>query len=58
MNREELNKLKIEVYKLLAKNKGRKSEKTLKKILNLIEYTLELKYMIKNIREIGSKHSL
>ena len=58
MNKEELNKLKMDIFKLYGKNRGKKDMEVYRKVLDLIAYTEDLQYTIRSIREIGSKHSL
>ena len=58
MNQEELEKLKMDIIRLYGKNRGKKEIALYKSVLKLISYTEELKYTIKQIRNIGSKHYL
>ena len=58
MNQQELEELKMDVIRLYGKNRGKKEMALYKRVLKLISYTEELKYTIKQIRHIGSKHSL
>jgi hypothetical protein len=56
MNRDQLLELKQQTYELWYHAKSKKEKKYHKKILNLIEYTLELKICINSISKIGVSH--
>lgn len=58
MKQNELNELKLDIYKLYGKHRGKKIMNIYRKVLDLIAYTEELKITLKEIRKIGSKHTL
>lgn len=58
MTSNELNELKLDIYKLYGKNRGKKVMDVYRRVLLLIEHTQELQSTIRTIREIGSRHSL
>lgn len=58
MNKEELNLLKMDIYKLYGKNRGKKVMDVYRRVLALIDYTEELQYALRSIRDIGGKHPL
>tara|TARA_Y100000361_G_scaffold146463_1_gene156905 strand:- start:865 stop:1041 length:177 start_codon:yes stop_codon:yes gene_type:complete len=55
---EEIESLKNEIYTLISSKRGTKDEVFLKKVIELISYTSELKYALKEISKIGGKHTL
>tara|TARA_B100001564_G_scaffold112178_1_gene93101 strand:+ start:98 stop:274 length:177 start_codon:yes stop_codon:yes gene_type:complete len=57
MKQKELEDLKMKVYGLYGKNRGRKENELYKEVIELIRYTEELKRLIRDLAEIGSKHS-
>ena len=56
MNRDDLLNLRQQTYDLWYHAKSKKEKKYHKKILDLIEYTLELKICINSISKIGVSH--
>ena len=58
MNDNELNELKMDIYKLYGKNRGKKIMSVLRRMLKLISHTEELHRVIRQLRSIGSKHLL
>lgn len=58
MTRKELDELRLESYKLYSKKSTKKELVYQDKVLKLISYTEDLKRIIRNIREIGGKHTL
>ncbi len=58
MSDEEIESLKNEIYTLISSKRGTKDEVFLKKVIELISYTSELKYALKEISKIGGKHTL
>ena len=58
MNNEQLNELKMDIYTLYGKSRGKKVMNVYRKVLDLIAHTEELHRVMRQLREIGSKHSL
>jgi hypothetical protein len=58
MNRKELDQLRSEIYKSYNRKDSKKEKAFQQKILELINYTEDLKRIIRSIREIGGKHTL
>ncbi len=58
MNDNQLNELKMDIYKLYGKNRGKKIMSVFRRMLDLIAHTEELHRVIRQLREIGSKHHL
>jgi len=58
MNREEINKLKIDIYSLLSSERESKKKDVYNKMIAFIEYADSLRYTIKTISKIGSDHSV
>lgn len=58
MKQNQLDNLKMKVYRLYAKNRGRKENELYKEVIELICYTEKLKRLIADVARIGSKHSL
>ena len=58
MTQNQLNELKLDIYKLYGKHRGKKVMNVYRKVLDLITYTEELKITLKKIRNIGGKHPL
>ncbi len=58
MRQNQLNELKLDIYKLYGKHRGKKVMNVYRKVLDLIAYTEELKIALKEIRKIGGKHPL
>ena len=56
MNREYFSKLRQETYEFWYKAKDKKAKKHYKKVLDLIDYSEELKTCIKSISKIGVSH--
>lgn len=54
MNKDQINKLKHDVYTLWYHAKDKKKKDTYKKILQLIDYTIELETSMKSIKQIFS----
>ena len=54
MKREEINKLKHDVYTLWYHAKDKKKKDTYKKMLQLIDYAIELESSMKSIKQIFS----
>ena len=57
MTRKELYELRLESYRLYGKKSNKKELAFQDKVLYLISYTEDLKRIIRNIREIGGKHT-
>ena len=58
MNREEINKLKIDIYSLLSSARESKKKEVYNRMIAFIEYAEDLRYTIKTISKIGSSHSV
>lgn len=58
MTGNELNELKLDIYKLYGKNRGKKVMDVYRRVLVLIDHAQELQRTIRTIREIGSRHHL
>ena len=56
MTKDDLIKLRQEVYAMWYYSKNKDKEKTYKKILKLIDYTEDLKGSLKSISRIGLSH--
>lgn len=56
MTRDDLMKLRQEVYAMWYYSKNKDKKKTYKKILKLIDYTEDLKGSLKSISRIGLSH--
>lgn len=54
MNKDQINKLKHDVYTLWYHAKDKKKKDTYKKMLQLIDYTIELETSMKSIKQIFS----
>jgi hypothetical protein len=58
MNNETLNELKMDIYELYGKNRGKKVMKVYRRMLAVIAHAEELNRIVSELRRIGSKHSL
>jgi hypothetical protein len=58
MTSDELNELKLDIYKLYGKNRGKKVMDVYRRMLMLIEHAQQLQVTLRTIREIGSRHTL
>ena len=58
MKEDELNELKLDIYKLYGKHRGKKIMNIYRKVLDLIAFFFQLKRSLKEIRKIGGKHTL
>ena len=56
MTRDDLMKLRQEVYTIWYYSKNKEKQKTYKKLLKLIDYTEDLKGSLKSISRIGLSH--
>ena len=56
MTRDDLMKLRQEVYTMWYYSKNKEKRKTYKKLLKLIDYTEDLKRSLKSISRIGLSH--
>lgn len=56
MTRDDLMKLRQEVYAMWYYSKNKEKRKTYKKLLKLIDYTEDLKVSLKSISRIGLSH--
>tara|TARA_B100001989_G_C24551613_1_gene475470 strand:- start:5597 stop:5770 length:174 start_codon:yes stop_codon:yes gene_type:complete len=56
MTRDDLMKLRQEVYTMWYYSKNKEKRKTYKKLLKLIDYTEDLKGSLKSISQIGLSH--
>ena len=52
MNREEINKLKIDIYSLLSSERESKKKDVYNKMIAFIEYADSLRYTIKTISRL------
>jgi len=58
MTSDELNELKLDIFKLYGKNRGKKVMDIYRRVLILIEHTQGLQNTLRTITEIGSRHPL
>jgi hypothetical protein len=58
MNQEELNQLKLDIYKLYGKNRGKKVMDVYRRVLNLISHTEKLHRTLRKLSKIGNEHPL
>ena len=56
MNDQAINALRFEVYDKLCKSESKKEKKYNQKLLNIIDYTIQLKDSMKKISKIGVSH--
>ena len=56
MNDQEINSLRFQVYDKLCKSESKKEKKYNQKLLNIIDYTIQLKDSMKKISKIGVSH--
>lgn len=56
MKRKDLNQIRFNVYSMWYECEDKKIKKQYKDMLQVIDYTIQLKQTIKNINKIGQGH--
>ena len=56
MDNQQINDLRFEVYSRLCKSESKKEKKYNQKLLDIIDYTIQLKDSMNKISKIGVSH--
>lgn len=58
MTRDEINELKLEIYKLISTAKDSNKKKIYEKVIRFIDYADGVRHTLKTIAKIGGDHSI